>query len=178
MALVVETGSGLSNADSYASVAEADAYVADYGRSDGWLDSLDDQKEQALRLATQAIDASVVSWQGDRLTATQALDWPRSEVELDGHLIGSSTIPTILKRATIELAVKFREDPTTALIADDTTPGVVLREKVKVGTIEEEIEYGSGGKGNSTIRTLVERLLGKLTATGGTGSFVGLSERA
>lgn len=174
MSLIVETGSGLSNAESFASVAEADTYVAAYTEDDAWLDSLDDQKERALRLATQAIEAEFASrWKGTRVSESQALSFPRADVYFDGHTLSGTSIPTSLKRATIELALRFRGDPTTKLVPDDTSPGTLVRERIKVGSIEEDLTYDSGGKGHSTLYKLVEYLLSPLTANSGTSGFVG-----
>lgn len=51
MTLVVEDGSIVSGAESYASVAQADAYFAARGITI-WSPLLDAEKEQALRRAT------------------------------------------------------------------------------------------------------------------------------
>ena len=177
MALDVETGSGSATSESYASVADADTYAVAYIPGCDWQDSLDAQKERALRLATQAIDAQNQSrWQGNRASGTQALSWPRSGVEVDGYTLASTLIPTTLKNATIELAVKYRTDPTTSLVPDNTAPGTIVEEFVKVGDIEERVKY-SGGKGNGTSYTLVENLLAPLTH-GGSADLVGTMERA
>ena len=49
--LIVEDGTGLSNADSYASLAEANLYHANHGNVD-WSDIDATTKEQLLRKAT------------------------------------------------------------------------------------------------------------------------------
>jgi len=102
MALVVEDGTGLSNAESYISVADADIYIAAYKGADAtWDDATDAAKEIAARQATQYIDG-LYNWIGEPETSTQALDWPRNYVydEL-GYAVDG--IPTNLEQATAEV---------------------------------------------------------------------------
>lgn len=80
MSLVTENGSGLPNAESYCSVASADAYHAAMGNDD-WLSMTESEKEVALRKATAYMGQFYrESWDGFRSTLDQALDWPRSSV--------------------------------------------------------------------------------------------------
>lgn len=80
MSLVVETGLGLSNAESYASVADSVAYHAARG-ADTWLTLTTSQQEQALRRATTYLVGKYrMRWAGARMATTQSLDWPRSLV--------------------------------------------------------------------------------------------------
>lgn len=76
MALVVEDGTGLTNANSFVSVADADTYLADRGRT-AWAALTTQQKEAALINATDFLNAAF-GWVGYRNTATQALAWPRT----------------------------------------------------------------------------------------------------
>jgi len=108
MALIVEDGTGLPNAESYASVAEADAHFSARG-SEAW-DNVEN-KEAALRLATDyMLQTYSGRWKGTRKTSTQALDWPRYNVPLEDDpawltLLSSSIVPAQVKKATIELAL-------------------------------------------------------------------------
>lgn len=95
MALVVETGEGLEDADSYVSLAEADAYFGWFA-GDAWTGT-DAEKEGALRLASRDIDLVFGSeFAGTPSTSTQAMSFPRT---------GQTTISRTLKRATLELAL-------------------------------------------------------------------------
>jgi hypothetical protein len=82
MTFIVETGAGLSNAESYASVAQADAYHAK--RLNTTWASLDaPTKEGLLIKATEYMVGQYRdNWKGQRTSATQALDWPRYNVQL------------------------------------------------------------------------------------------------
>lgn len=115
MALIVEDGTGLSTAESYISVANADAYFTDRGNT-VWTALTTQAKEQALRAATDYM-ASVYTgrWAGRRTTTTQALDWPRSFVvnkDAPGYYGTSpsyypfNAVPTAVARACAELAVR------------------------------------------------------------------------
>ena len=80
MSLVVETGLGLSNAESYASVADSVAYFTGVG-ADTWLTLSTTDQEKALRRATiYLVGKYRLRWAGSRMTTSQALDWPRSLV--------------------------------------------------------------------------------------------------
>lgn len=142
MSLVVETGAGLSTAESYVSVADADAYHALRGNTT-WAD-LDDleQKEPALRRATDYMLQIYRSrWKGVRMQATQALDWPRSGVYVEPfmhgavgeypYLIADDVVPTDVARACAKLALKA----VTIDLAPDLDR-MTLREKV--GPLEVE----------------------------------------
>lgn len=104
MALTVEDGTGLTNAQSYISVADADTYHTDRGNTD-WTSASSGEKETALVKATQWIDGKYRRrWRGIRSTAGQALTWPRSSVyDIDGFNV--TGIPARLKYATAEAAL-------------------------------------------------------------------------
>jgi len=103
-ALVVETGAGLANANSYATVAEADAYLRARARATAW-DALDlETKAGRLVMATQYLDAAV-RWRGVIVRDAQALGWPRSDaVDRESRAIASGVVPAPVRAATIEIA--------------------------------------------------------------------------
>lgn len=106
MALTVETGAGLSGAESYASVAAADAYFL--ARANAAWAALDTPtKEAKLRDATDYMLASYRGrWMGERMTSTQALDWPRYGVVVDCFDVPTNTVPAEVVRACCELALR------------------------------------------------------------------------
>ena len=103
MALVVEDGTGLSNANAYVSVAEVTTYAGDRGLTF----TTGNPAEQAITKTTDYID-SAFKFLGVRKSATQALAWPRSGVtdRFEGYAIPDNSIPNALKKAVCELAVK------------------------------------------------------------------------
>lgn len=132
MAFVVETGAGLSNSNSYATVAAADEYVTDRGIT-GWTSLTSTVKQQALIKATDYLEATYRdAWKGDRVTETQALSWPRMSVYVDNFLMDANVVPKPVINACIEMALKSAAGET--LIADQSQR--VKREKVDVIEVE------------------------------------------
>lgn len=134
MTLIVEDGTGLETAESYASVAQADARLASLGMTN-WATLTTTEKEQALRRSTVAMGQFCRGrWKGTRLYRVQALDWPRYGVEVEGYAVLSTEVPADVRNACIDLALKAA--------AGDLNPDIeraVKREKV--GPIE--VEYSA-----------------------------------
>lgn len=132
MAFVVETGAGLSNANSYASVSAADGYVADRGIT-GWAGLSQTIKEQSLVKATDYLEATYRdAWKGNRVNETQALSWPRYNVIVDGFNCPSNVVPLQVVNACVEMAIRAAAGET--LIADQGQR--VKREKIDVIEVE------------------------------------------
>ncbi|WP_020184542.1 DnaT-like ssDNA-binding protein [Methylopila sp. 73B] len=94
MALLVGT-------DTYATLAEADAYLSSRGVS-AWDGAYPPAKEAALIEATAFLDAAF-AWAGKIEDTAQALSWPRICVkDREGRTL--SGIPVAVKNAAIELA--------------------------------------------------------------------------
>jgi hypothetical protein len=138
VALIVETGAGDASANSYASVADADAYFAD--RNDATWTGTNSVKEAALIIATAYIDSRYrARWQGYQTSSGQALSWPRIDVYKEEYIcIPPNTIPKELKNATIELAKRAL----TNQLMPDIAAGAASIIKKKVGPIE--IDYAVG----------------------------------
>ena len=138
MALITEDGTGLSTAESYISVADADSYHLARGNTT-WTGTTA-LKEEALRRATAYIDGRY----GARFTGTrrlareQALMWPRSNAtDAEGWVIENDEIPVEIERATAEAALRELVDPGS--LSPDvaiSTSGSIIREKV--GPLEVE----------------------------------------
>jgi len=107
LVVVVEDGSGLSDANSYISAADADAYFEGHVYNSTWLEKAESEKEAALVHATRMLDQQV-QWKGHRSNPSQALMWPRQNVkdpdDADGYYLASDEIPKWLEDATCELA--------------------------------------------------------------------------
>jgi hypothetical protein len=139
MTLIVEDGTGLANAESYVSVADANTYHSKFG-NDTWTDLDTSVKEQLLRKATDYMVAQYrLQYAGYRRYSTQSLDWPRLYVPLIDSLsanvfpqyVDFDIVPTTVKNACAELALKAY----TAILMQDLTQGVI-REKVDVIEVE------------------------------------------
>lgn len=141
MALITEDGTGLANAESYISVADADTRHTNLGNG-AWTDAsvTTAQKEAALRKATiYMVQAYRERWTGYRVKIAptmQALDWPRYGVEVDHFPVHYDIVPADVANACADLALKA--------LAGDLAPDLsqaVVREKV--GPIETEYNRGS-----------------------------------
>tara|TARA_R100001143_G_scaffold62940_1_gene67674 strand:+ start:6903 stop:7415 length:513 start_codon:yes stop_codon:yes gene_type:complete len=164
MTLVVEDGTGLTNAESYASVSEADTYFTARSNPAAWSGLTDDDKERHLRLATQYLDLHYGGrWKGQRRLEEQALDWPRYDAEdRDGYDIDFDVVPVRLKHATIEAALRSVSD---GLMPDLADPGAVKNSRVKVDVIEIATEYTSGNKPTPTY-PIIDNLIFDLVYPG------------
>lgn len=147
MALIVEDGTGMPDADSYLSVVAADAYHAAVGNA-VWQPLPAADKEAALRRATQYLDTRY-RWRGEPLTTTQALAWPRTSAQWPVRR---------LQDATAELALRAAEQG--SLYADEG-PAAVKSETV--GPIS--VTYADAQRGQVKF-TIVDDLLAGLTVGG------------
>lgn len=137
MALIVETGAGLSNAESYISVANADTRMTNVGNSN-WTTLTTTEKEQALRRATIYMEQAYRErWLGYRETDTQALSWPRNSVIVDGFIpVDTDVVPADVANACADLAFKAAAGD----LNPELTRGVVRK---KVGPLETEYDRNS-----------------------------------
>lgn len=125
---LVTTVSGAS-ANSYVTLAQADAYFDERLNADDWTDQGDNDQKKALVMAARRLDQ--VNWKGYKATSGQALAWPRSDLEdKDGYTVASDTIPQQIQDAQCELALAI-------LASDDFLADTGLEgfESVKVGPI-------------------------------------------
>lgn len=167
MTLIVETGAGLADAESYCSVAFADNYHTGQGRELEWSDLDDEVKEQALRRATiYMIGEYRMRWAGYRKGTTQSLDWPRYDVPQRDVPGGSysayypyDSVPREVQIACAELA--FRTRDSTPLAADQ---GRVTKSET-VGPIS--VTYADGGR-METVYKVVDGLLAPFLNGSGT----------
>lgn len=99
--MALDTTIGSTSADSYATLAEYQAYVAAIGRSASGVDATD---EANLRRAAQIIDRDC-EFIGMKQYQIQSLSWPRLVNELvDDWPIDPDTVPQDIKDAQCELA--------------------------------------------------------------------------
>lgn len=143
MALITEDGTGRADAESYCTVAKANAFHKARGRTE-WEEIDPPAKEQYLRLATDYMAVYRGRWDGYRKTSTQALDWPRYAVPMkDAYVYGGQNyypddeVPLAVQHACAELAFKASQG---AELTPDLSPPVV---REKLGPIETEYLPGA-----------------------------------
>lgn len=126
--IIVENGSIVAGANSYASVAEADAYFLARANQE-WALLTNAEKESALILGTDYLEATYSqAWLGEIVSPDQSLSWPRTGVRINGFYVASDSVPLRVKQATYEMA--FRASSGDPLIIDQAQR--VTKEKVDV----------------------------------------------
>jgi len=158
MALVIEDGSGVTGANSYISVTDAKAYAAARGLTIGTVDAA---IEILLTKALDYIEALRDQFQGVKVSSTQALQWPRTGVQVDGYDVAEDEIPAILPQAQARLAV----DAYTLDLMPVGDGRAVVMERVE-GAVQ--VQYEPGGNTNAQPSfTAAEALLDPLLRAGG-----------
>jgi hypothetical protein len=144
MALTVEDGTGLADADSYLSEANADSYHSARGNTT-WAAATSPNKEIALRLATEYIDQRF-TFKGVKKTTTQSLQWPRISAcggSLDPALDPKiDLVPVAVEKAVAEYALRQLSDPLMTDPTVDESGRRIKKESTEIGgAIVESKEY-------------------------------------
>lgn len=157
MALLIEDGSGVENAASYATVSEARLYASARGIT---LSVVDADVEVLLTKALDYVESFRDRFKGDKLNGTGYLQWPRLNVDLDGFAVESDEIPLELVNAQIQAAIEYLTvDPLGTV-----STAAVRREKV--GPLEVEYAVASGDLAFVNMPK-VDALLTPLLSVGG-----------
>lgn len=157
----VEDGTGLSAANSYVSVADADDYFTpDLNFATAWAALTTQQKQHSLAWASRLLDQKT-DWRGVRVDEDSGLRWPRSYVQdRDDQLVADNVVPRPVKDATCELAKYLQEnDLTTGADVDNIR-------KVVVDVIEIEFQEGTSQTGIPTILNAILTGLGSFRVGG------------
>lgn len=164
MSLIVENGTGKSNADAYVTLAECDDYHVRFGNS-GWkittgAASNEAERENAIKKATAFIDARYGGrFKGVRKTAEQALLFPRYGIsDNDGYVL--ENVPLAVKRATCEAALRI-------LVGIDLMPDLDRGGKVISETVGPiSTTYSSGAPAGTKFEMIESILRGCLSGSG------------
>lgn len=161
MTLSVEDGTGLTNADSYVSTGEIDAYAEAYGKT-GWTDLPQADKEVHARRATRFVD-NKYPFPGTPLKGTQSLFFPVEELIVRGHAV--TGIPRQLKDGVCELAIISGNG--TDLV-DSVTSRAYTYKKVALEGLEKTERYESENTDNTfrSVELLLSPLLGAYVGSG------------
>ncbi len=149
MAATIDATLQGASANSYVTLAEADAYFETVPSDTTWQNKNDDRKNRALISATRFIND--FEFYGDRCTTTQALKWPRKNYKVDGVEIKCTFIPDQIKTATFELARALANNP-DALTGSKGTDGTY--EEVKLGDLE--VKYNTKSLNPGMVNTILD----------------------
>jgi len=113
MLTVIETPAD-PTANSYVTLAEADAYMETRLHSEAWAAYTPEQKSASVISATSWLDICFI-WTGIPTTTTQRLGWPRTGMRTrNGQPIDPMELPFDLKKATCEFSFSLAAAQRTA----------------------------------------------------------------
>jgi hypothetical protein len=181
--MTLVTTAGAADADSYAAVADADAYFSSRGIAT-WTGATG-VKENALRRGTTYLDNQYrQKWIGIRATATQSLAWPRCDgargrlvfypgyllplFDIDGFQILSTIVPQQVISATIEAALLALTG--VSLESRLERGGLIKSQHDKVDVLETETVWQDGAPAVDRYTVIEGLLRGLVTGTPGASS--------
>lgn len=146
MTMVVEDGTGLANANAYASRAYLDAYHSDRGNTK-WAGT-NALKEAAIIRATDYVDQRFGNmFRGSKGSDAQALEWPRFDALSDNGYYYEG-VPSNLEKAVAEYALR-------SLLANVLAPDPsALNPSQSMLTGASNGTAGSGGPITSTQKVI------------------------
>ena len=154
---------GGSTYTSYASEAEADAYLAvDPIRCDAWMAVPPSRRAGYLVAATRRLD--LLQWAGKRVDAEQLTEWPRTGATDAGVAVDSADVPQSVEDACILLAGSIAMDPAAAGAG---TSGSNIR---SVGAGSTKVEFFRRTRGVSLQDETAFALVAGLLAGAGSGA--------
>jgi hypothetical protein len=151
MALIIETGNQVADANSYITVADAESVAESYGIS------FSGNVETALKAAYKWLNTQESQLQGKRLSdidtaTTQTGIYPRKPVYIRGNLIDENSIPVELIEAQV-LAAFANEQSSILLPTIGSTTGAIKKEELD-GVGSQEFFEGSALDSNETNSAL------------------------
>tara|TARA_Y100001937_G_scaffold124971_1_gene190755 strand:+ start:13 stop:573 length:561 start_codon:yes stop_codon:yes gene_type:complete len=177
MAVTIDATAGGASANSYMTLAQADAYVEAMIKSADvtkWGTGNTDSRNRALTAAAQRLDRE--RFIGARATDTQALQWPRTGVRKPDTYVNTyatgfpfrisedyftdTEIPDQIKRAQIELAVYLHNN-----VEGISLGGLEDFKNVKIGSLDVTPDK-TGAIGADRVPPMFERYLTGLRISG------------
>lgn len=162
MALIIEDGTIVANANSYVTLAEARAYALARGVT---LSATDSVVEILAIKSMDYLESFDNQFKGIRKTETQALSWPRDYVYRNDNGYEYPAIPNELKNAQCQLMIdanSFDIEPNRLL----TDKGQRIKEKIE-GAIE--VEYTQQDQLTRPILRKFNSLIAPLLKNGSMG---------
>ena len=177
MAVTIDATVGSASANSYLTLADAQAIVdgmVEDNDSIAWEGASDDQKNRALYTATQRLDRE--RFLGARATDTQALQWPRTGVRKPDTYVNTfstgfpfrisddyftdTEIPDQVKRAQVVLAIYLNSNKDGIGLS-----GLEDYKSVSIGSLSVTPDK-TGAVGADRVPPLFERYLTGLRISG------------
>jgi hypothetical protein len=161
MTIIVEDGTIVANANSYID----DAYFQAYALSRGvTLPATESERDILLTKAMDYIEGFRSQFEGQKTDSNQDLQFPRTNVYIDGVEIGKNTIPVELKKAQAQTAIESLSFD-LFYVSDGTNV-----KKEKLDTLE--VEYFQGGSSSSPVLGSVDVYLSVLFKADGKRTLI------
>lgn len=164
MALIVEDGSGKSDADSYVSLADARELAAKFGMT---LPLEDDEAEAALRNGALYVDLQEPAMCGRRVSPTQSMAFPRTGLRLFGFDVSRTSIPSQVIRAQVIAAVEYGKGTDVRASSDGRSTSM---ERVEGAVTVQYFDNGANGS-TTTITAAMDALRPLLCGSNNGSSF-------
>ena len=111
MTLILEDGTGVASANSYASATYAGGYHASRGNLDGWEEVLEAGAAEGMLIDATRVVEQTYGWLGYIATSTQGLGLPREEIVLrDGRSLDGPAQVALAADAVSLLALELWRD--------------------------------------------------------------------
>ena len=178
MAITIDATVGGANANSYLTLADAQAIIDGFVENPDvqhWNSGNTDSRNRALFTATQRLDRE--RFLGARATDTQALQWPRTGVRKPDTYINTYTVGFPFRITTdyftdteIPTQVKYAQALLAVYLHNNTSgldlSGLEDYKNVKIGSLDVTPNLGYGAVGADRVPPLMERYLTGLRISG------------
>jgi len=156
--LVKETGSGVTGANTYATLGTVSAYCTNHGVTT-WASLASEAQKAAILRAMNYMESR--NWKGWKDNQYNSLEWPRAGVvDRNNYGIPSTDIPEQVKDALAEAA--HREGDNANTMQKDLARGGKTKFE-KIGPLETE--YFSSASPSKTFEVIDGMLKGLLTSS-------------
>ena len=133
LTLIVEDGTGVQNANTYLTVAEAETILDNLGYSfDAALS--EDQKEQFLIRSASYLESFWNQYQGNKNSCDQGLQWPRYGACIYNCAVANDVVPDQIKQA--QALGTYYESNSQSL--QPITSGQTVKMKEIAGAVKKE----------------------------------------
>ena len=162
MALIVEDGTVVANADAFDSEENITAYLLLHGNPSQWILATQKTRWLHIRLATQFL-----SWEyeylGCPVSRDQVFSFPRRGIVIDGFILDAAPLPLLLRQATAELSFRSLVNG----IQTDVIPGTAsaartVVERKRMDVFEKETRYTQSGSATQQRYPKVDQLIAPL----------------
>jgi len=165
MAVIVETGAGVENANSYQARADYIAYALTLGITIADDETADNQ----LVKAAQYIDSKESTLKGYKVEREQAMGYPRFNLWIDGESWASDEVPLQAVRAQREYALDVNSG--VDLFNRPQNPELITKSERVEGAVDVEYAVPDTVAQNTSRTSMGDAYLSALVENAGQGSI-------